>query len=67
MTTAARYQHNLNVMRRRDPSIQTIFDQFDHVCIYLQEEAGKWQKIGVEGSLFLFESYVTRWMVLPFH
>ncbi|KAJ3537221.1 hypothetical protein NMY22_g5680 [Coprinellus aureogranulatus] len=56
MTTAARYQHNLNVMRRRDPSIQTIFDQFDHVCIYLMEEGGRWQKIGVEGSLFLFES-----------
>ncbi|KAF6747152.1 hypothetical protein DFP72DRAFT_612651 [Ephemerocybe angulata] len=55
MTTEARYQHNLRVVRRRDPTITSIFDQFDHVCVYTTED-GKWKKAGYEGSMFLFES-----------
>ncbi|KAJ2930972.1 hypothetical protein H1R20_g6121, partial [Candolleomyces eurysporus] len=55
MTTEARYQHNLRVLRRRDLSITAIFDQFDHVCVYTLQE-GKWTKHGCEGSMFLFES-----------
>ncbi|KAF7984491.1 hypothetical protein HWV62_14620 [Athelia sp. TMB] len=49
-----KYAHNLKVLRRRDPSIAAIFDQFSHVCVYTHDGA-RWTKQGVEGSMFLFE------------
>lgn len=49
-----RYNQNLKVLRRRDPSIVSIFDQFSYVCLYRHDE-GKWQKIGYEGTMFLYE------------
>ena len=64
MTTEARYQHNLKVLRRRDPTILSIFDQYDHICVYRQD-GRKWEKHGYEGSMFLFESYVTRYSICP--
>ncbi|KAG6853005.1 hypothetical protein C0991_007488 [Blastosporella zonata] len=54
MTPASRYQHNLKVLRRRDPSISSIFDQFSHVCLY-HHNGTKWEKQGYEGSMFLYE------------
>src|ERR1700742_482482 len=30
MSPSSRYQHNLKVLRRRDPSILSVFDQFSH-------------------------------------
>lgn len=54
MTPASRYDHNLRVMRRRDPSILSIIDQFSHVCVYYHD-GHTWLKHGVEGSMFLFE------------
>ncbi|KZT22779.1 hypothetical protein NEOLEDRAFT_1243715 [Neolentinus lepideus HHB14362 ss-1] len=54
MSAASRYQHNLKVLRRRDPSILSIFDQFSHVCLY-HHNGKAWEKKGFEGSMFLFE------------
>ncbi|PPQ74543.1 hypothetical protein CVT26_007935 [Gymnopilus dilepis] len=54
MSPASRYQHNLKVLRKRDPSIMSIFDQFSHVCIY-HHDGSKWSKHGYEGTMFLFE------------
>jgi Dcp1-like decapping family len=59
MTPASRYDHNLKVLRRRDPSIVSIFDQFSHVCVY-HHNGKKWEKHGFEGSMFLYERYVER-------
>ena len=55
--TRSRYQSNLNVLRRRDPSIVSIFDQFSHVCVY-HHDGRKWEKQGFEGSMFLYERCV---------
>ncbi|KAK1220306.1 hypothetical protein PQX77_016931 [Marasmius sp. AFHP31] len=54
MSPESRYEHNLKVLRRRDPSITSIFDQFSHVCVY-HHNGEKWEKHGYEGSMFLFE------------
>ena len=56
MTPASRYNHNLKVLRRREPSIVSIFDQFSHVCVY-HHNGKKWEKHGFEGSMFLYERY----------
>ena len=58
MSPASRYKHNLKVLRRRDPSIISIFDQFSHVCVY-HHDGKKWEKHGYEGSMFLFERCVS--------
>ncbi|KAK2465071.1 hypothetical protein APHAL10511_002879 [Amanita phalloides] len=54
MSPVSRYNHNLKVLRRRDPSIISIFDQFSHVCVY-HHNGTKWEKQGFEGSMFLYE------------
>ncbi|KAJ7138445.1 hypothetical protein C8R43DRAFT_1109743 [Mycena crocata] len=54
MSPEARYEHNLKVLRRRDPSIISIFDQFSHVCVY-HHNGETWAKNGFEGSMFLYE------------
>ncbi|KAF8621781.1 hypothetical protein AX15_007517 [Amanita polypyramis BW_CC] len=54
MSPMSRYNHNLKVLRRRDPSIISIFDQFSHVCVY-HHNGKKWEKQGYEGSMFLYE------------
>ncbi|KAF5343586.1 hypothetical protein D9757_002101 [Collybiopsis confluens] len=54
MSAASRYAHNLKVLRRRDPSILRIFDQFSHVCVY-HHNGERWEKKGYEGSMFLYE------------
>ncbi|KAF8639268.1 hypothetical protein AX16_010340 [Volvariella volvacea WC 439] len=54
MTATSRYNHNLKVLRRRDASIMSIFDQFSHVCVY-HHNGEKWEKQGYEGSMFLYE------------
>jgi hypothetical protein len=58
MSPASRYNYNLKVLRRRDPSIISIFDQFSHVCIY-HHDGQQWSKHGYEGSMFLFERWAT--------
>jgi hypothetical protein len=58
MSPASRYHSNLKVLRRRDPSIISIFDQFSHVCVY-HHNGKKWEKQGYEGSMFLFERSVS--------
>jgi hypothetical protein len=60
MSPGSRYNHNLKVLRRRDPSIVSIFDQFSHVCLY-HHNGEKWEKKGYEGSMFLYE----RWVCCP--
>jgi len=47
---------NMKVIRRRDSSIVSIFDQFSHVCVY-HHNGDKWEKQGYEGSMFLYERY----------
>ena len=59
MSPSSRYNHNLKVLRRRDPSIVSIFDQFSHVCLY-HYNGEKWEKKGYEGSMFLYERYACR-------
>ena len=59
MSPSSRYNHNLKVLRRRDPSIVSIFDQFSHVCLY-HYNGEKWEKKGYEGSMFLYERCVYR-------
>ncbi|KAJ7731161.1 hypothetical protein DFH07DRAFT_906176 [Mycena maculata] len=54
MSPQSRYNHNLKVLRRRDPSIISIFDQFSHVCVY-HHNGKTWEKNGFEGSMFLYE------------
>lgn len=54
MTADARYQKNLKSLRRIDPTIVSIVDQFSHICLYRLHE-GKWLKDGFEGASFLFE------------
>lgn len=51
---AYKYEHNLKVLRRRDPSIEAIFDQFSHVCVY-HHDGTRWEKQGFEGTMFLYE------------
>ena len=52
------YQSNMKVLLRREPSITSIVDQFSHVCLY-HHNGQKWEKHGYEGSMFLFEKWVT--------
>jgi len=59
LTAAARYEKNLKSLRRVDPTIISIIDQFSHICLYRLHE-GKWQKDGHEGASFLFERRVFR-------
>ncbi|KDR72611.1 hypothetical protein GALMADRAFT_756244 [Galerina marginata CBS 339.88] len=54
MSPASRYTHNIKVLRKRDPSIISIFDQFSYVCVY-HHDGTKWMKHGYEGTMFLFE------------
>ncbi|KAF8434868.1 hypothetical protein L210DRAFT_972064 [Boletus edulis BED1] len=54
MSPASRYLSNMKVIRRRDSSIVSIFDQFSHVCVY-HHNGDKWEKQGYEGSMFLYE------------
>lgn len=54
MSAQSRYNHNLKVLRRRDPSIVSIFDQFSHVCVY-HHDGTRWEKQGYEGTMFLYE------------
>ena len=47
-------------MLRREPSITGTVDQFSHVCLYRFDGDGKkWEKHGYEGSMFIFEKYVS--------
>jgi hypothetical protein len=57
MSPHSRYLSNMKVVRRRDPSIVSIFDQFSHVCVY-HHNGDKWEKQGYEGSMFLYERCV---------
>jgi Dcp1-like decapping family len=57
VTAADRYEKNLKSLRRIDPTIVSIIDTFSHICLYRLHE-GKWDKVGYEGSSFLFERYV---------
>ena len=53
------YQNNLNVIKRRDPSVVSILDQFSHICLYnFNGKTGKWVREGYEGSIFIVEQYV---------
>ncbi|KAI0700177.1 hypothetical protein BC835DRAFT_1412196 [Cytidiella melzeri] len=50
------YQNNLTVLKRGDPTIVSIIDQFSHVCLYnYNGRTGKWAKEGFEGSMFIVE------------
>jgi hypothetical protein len=53
------YNNNLTVLRRGDPTILSIIDQFSHVCLYnYNGKTQKWAKEGFEGSMFIVEQYV---------
>lgn len=66
MSAMSRYNHNLKVLRRRDPSIVSIFDQFSHVCVY-HYNGSKWEKQGFEGTMFLYERFVSFILMLQRH
>ncbi|KAH8116154.1 hypothetical protein DFH11DRAFT_1542919 [Phellopilus nigrolimitatus] len=55
MSPASRYYKNLRVLRRHDPHIVSIFDQFAHVTLYYQPEPDKFERGGYEGVMFFFE------------
>ncbi|KAL5498729.1 hypothetical protein ACEPAH_2084 [Sanghuangporus vaninii] len=55
MTPAERYYKNLRVLRRRDPHIVSIFDQFAHVTVYYMVDDMNMERAGYEGTLFFFE------------
>jgi hypothetical protein len=66
MSDETRYEQNLKVVRRRDPSILRIFDQFPHVTVYeylYEQEPPRWEKYGCEGTMFLFERQVDHIMM----
>ena len=52
MTDEARKEANLRVLQRQDKSIEDILVSATHVVLYQFSTAG-WQKLDVEGSLFL--------------
>jgi hypothetical protein len=54
LTSRSIYNSNLNVLRKRDPSIVTIFDQFSYVSVF-DHNGTKWEKHGCEGTMFLYE------------
>lgn len=54
ISASTRYYSNLTVLRRHDPSIDTILDVFPHVCVYAHDGV-RWEKAGYEGVLLLFE------------
>lgn len=58
MTVAERYYKNLRVLRRKDPHIVSIFDQFAHVTVYYMLDDLTMERAGYEGTLFFFERYV---------
>lgn len=59
MSPASRYNSNLRILRRRDPHILSIFDQFPHGCAYYYSiSEQRWERMGYEGALFLFERCV---------
>ena len=58
MTAAERYYKNLRVLRRKDPHIVSIFDQFAHVTVYYMLDNLTMERAGYEGTLFFFERYV---------
>lgn len=58
MTAAVRYQKNLKILRRTDPNIVSIVDQFSHICLYRLNHEEKWMRDGFEGASFLFERCV---------
>ena len=59
MSPVSRYNSNLRILRRRDPHILSIFDQFPHACAYYFDmKEQKWERMGYEGALFLFERCV---------
>jgi hypothetical protein len=66
VTAAARYQKNLKSLRRIDPTILSIIDQFSHICLYRLHQ-GKWLKDGFEGASFLFERCVLGGPSTPCH
>ena len=66
VTPAARYQQNLKSLRRIDPTIISIVDQFSHICLYRLHQ-GKWVKDGFEGASFLFERCVLGGPSTPCH
>ena len=66
MSPQSRYLSNMKVVRRRDPSIVSIFDQFSHVCVY-HHNGDKWEKQGYEGSMFLYERSVLRICAICLH
>ncbi|KAI0337644.1 hypothetical protein BDW22DRAFT_1363904 [Trametopsis cervina] len=50
------YHNNLTVLKRGDPSVVSIIDQFSHVCLYnYNGRTQKWAKEGFEGSMFIVE------------
>ncbi|KAI0088441.1 hypothetical protein BDY19DRAFT_891623 [Irpex rosettiformis] len=50
------YHNNLTVLKRGDPTIVSIIDQFSHVCLYnYNGRTQKWAKEGYEGSMFVVE------------
>jgi hypothetical protein len=66
MSPQSRYLSNMKVVRRRDPSIVSIFDQFSHVCVY-HHNGDKWEKQGYEGSMFLYERCVQHICLVCLH
>ncbi|KZT33175.1 hypothetical protein SISSUDRAFT_1037224 [Sistotremastrum suecicum HHB10207 ss-3] len=55
MSPASRYTQNFKVLQRHDPTITSVFDQFNLVTLYQLQENGEWDNMGYEGPLFFFE------------
>ncbi|EIN09140.1 hypothetical protein PUNSTDRAFT_143725 [Punctularia strigosozonata HHB-11173 SS5] len=56
------WETNLKMIRRREPTVQKLFDCFHHVALYScepttegEDETPKWEKMPYEGSMFLFQ------------
>jgi hypothetical protein len=54
-----RYETNLKILRRRDPTIVRIFELVPHVTVHSHNRTkSKWERYNCEGAWFLFERQV---------
>ncbi|KAI1289203.1 mRNA-decapping enzyme 1B [Halotydeus destructor] len=56
MSESSENEINLRTLRRGDPSVETIIASASQVAIY-KFHAPDWQKLDIEGSLFIFSRY----------
>ena len=54
MSNITKQQLNLQTLRRHDPRIQAVTDATNQSAVYAYE-GGNWEKLSIEGTLFVVE------------